>query len=473
MVRRNTLDMTQGPIVKKLFAFAIPVLFTLVLQQLYTLADRAVVGQFAKNGDIALAAIGATSAITAMIVNMSNGLASGLTVRCANLKGANDETLLRKSMHTGVLLSIVAGFVLGVIGIVVSKPLLQLLDTPESILEKSTLYLQVYFAGFPATVIYNFGAAILRSFGDAKRPMYILLFSGILNIALNLILVIVCKMDVAGVAIATAAAQTFATLVVLRILFSKNDAYCLSFKKLRFHGPSLKVIVRIGIPNGINGILFSLSNMIIQSSINSFDNTAIIAGKTAAQDVASLIYQIIHAFALACVSFSGQCFGAKKYKRIDKLTVQSVLSCGAVVAVMCTFATVFSDFCIGIFNSKPEVIEAGRNLMLILIWSYLLYLISDLVLSCTRGFGKSLSVTIINVVALLAPRLIWIWFFFPFHKTIEYLYWCYPISYVISSIAQIIYYILLRKKLDRKLAAEQAAAQLPTEQAPAEQPSAI
>ncbi len=467
MVRRNTLDMTQGSIVKKLFAFAIPVLFTLVLQQLYSLADRAVVGQFAADGEIALAAIGATASITAMIVNMSNGLASGLTVRCANLKGANDETLLKKSMHTGVLLSIVAGFVLGVVGILISRPMLQLLDTPKAILGKSTLYLQVYFAGLPATVIYNFGAAILRSFGDTKRPMYILLFSGIVNVALNLILVIVCKMDVAGVAIATAAAQTLSMLVILRILFSQNDAYRLSFKKLRFHGPSLKVIARIGIPNGINGILFSLSNMIIQSSINSFDNTAIIAGKTAAQDVASIIYQVIHAFALACVSFSGQCFGAKKYKRIDKLTIKSILACGAVVAVMCTFATVFSDFCIGIFNNNPEVIKAGRSLMFILIWSYLLYTVSDLVLSCTRGIGKSLGVTAINVAALLAPRLIWIWFFFPAHRTIEYLYLCYPISYVISSAAQIIYYILLRKRMNKQLAAEQAASQ----QTPAEQPS--
>lgn len=448
--------MTQGPIVKKLFAFAVPLILSLVLQQLYNLTDRAVVGQFAENGKDALAAIGATSSITALLLNMSNGLASGVNVRCANLRGAGKVKTLRKSMHTGVLLAIVAGLALGVIGIFISRPMLLLLGTPEVVLDSATLYMQIYFAGLPATTAYNFGAAILRSHGDTKRPMYILMTSGLLNVALNLILVIVLKMDVAGVAIATAIAQALSAFRVMRILFNKKDAYQLRFKELGFHGKSLKVIISIGVPNGLNGILFSLSNLVVQSSINSFNDTAIIAAKTAAADASNLVYQIIHGFALACVSSSGQCFGAKKYKRIDKLAIKGTLSCGGLVAAAATLMTLFPAFVIGIFNDSPDVIAAGKNILLINLWGYLLYTVSDIYLSCTRGMGRSLGITLMNIAAIILPRLLWIWFAFPSCRTIEFLYLCYPISYLISAVAQIAYFKIVRKKLDQQVALEAA-----------------
>ena len=361
--KKNTLDMTQGPIVKKLFAFALPLILSLVLQQLYNLADRAVVGRFAADGKNALAAIGATSSITALLLNLSNGLASGLNVRCANLRGAGHLKTLRKSMHTGVLLAAALGLLLGVTGILISGWMLDLLGTPDLIRGKSTLYLQIYFAGLPATVIYNFGAAILRAHGDTKRPMYILMISGILNVVLNLLLVVVFKMDVAGVAIATAIAQVLSAFRIMWILFNKKDAYRLSFKELSFHGKSMKVIISIGVPNGLNGILFSLSNLVVQSSINSFGSTAIIAAKTAAADAANLVYQIIHGFALACVSSSGQCFGAKKYKRIDELVVKATLVCGSLVAAAAALMTLFPGFVIGIFNDSPDVIAVGKNIL--------------------------------------------------------------------------------------------------------------
>lgn len=448
--------MTQGPIVKKLFAFAVPLILSLVLQQLYNLTDRAVVGQFAENGKDALAAIGATSSITALLLNMSNGLASGVNVRCANLRGAGKVKTLRKSMHTGVLLAIVAGLALGVIGIFISRPMLLLLGTPEVVLDSATLYMQIYFAGLPATTAYNFGAAILRSHGDTKRPMYILMTSGLLNVALNLILVIVLKMDVAGVAIATAIAQALSAFRVMRILFNKKDAYQLRFKELGFHGKSLKVIISIGVPNGLNGILFSLSNLVVQSSINSFNDTAIIAAKTAAADASNLVYQIIHGFALACVSSSGQCFGAKKYKRIDKLAIKGTLSCGGLVAAAATLMTLFPAFVIGIFNDSPDVIAVGKNILLINLWGYLLYTVSDIYLSCTRGMGRSLGITLMNIAAIILPRLLWIWFAFPSCRTIEFLYLCYPISYLISAVAQIAYFKIVRKKLDQQVALEAA-----------------
>lgn len=454
MASKNTLDMTQGPIVKKLFRFAVPLILTLVMQQMYNLVDRAVVGQFAANGKEALAAIGATSAITALLLNLSNGMGSGVNVRCANLRGAGDEKTLRKSMHTGVMLAVLVGVILGGVGILISKPILRLLDTPESLLDQSTLYMQIYFAGMPATTIYNFGAAILRSHGDTKRPMYILMVSGILNVALNLLLVIVFKLDVAGVAVATAVAQLLSAFRVMRILFNKNDAYKLSFKELSIHKESASVIARIGIPNGLNGVLFSLSNLVVQSSINSFNDTAIIAAKTAASDAGNLVYQIIHGFALATVSSSGQCYGAKKYKRIDELAIKGTLVCGGLVAAAAVLMTLAPGFVIGIFNNSPDVIAVGKNLLLINTWSYLIYAVSDIYLSCTRGMGRSLGITMMNVVAIILPRMLWIWFLFPYCRTIEFLYFCYPTSYAISAAAQIIYYKIVRRKLDRQVLAE-------------------
>ena len=454
MASKNTLDMTQGPIVKKLFSFTIPLILTLVLQQMYNLADRAVVGQFALNGKEALAAIGTTGPITALLLNLSNGLGSGVNVRCANLRGTGDEKNLRRSMHTGVLLAVIVGVTLGTIGLFYSKPMLRLLDTPEDLLDKAALYMAIYFVGLPATTIYNFGAAILRAHGDTKRPMYILMASGILNVVLNIVLVVAFKMDVAGVAIATAVAQALSAFRVMCILFNKNDVYKLSFKELSLHKESVGVIARIGIPNGMNGILFSLSNLVVQSSINSFNDTAILAAKTAASDASNLVYQIIHGFALACVSSSGQCYGAKKYKRIDELAIKGTLVCGGLVAAAATLMTLFHGAVIGIFNSSPDVIAVGKNILLISIWSYLLYAVSDVYLSCTRGMGKSLGITLMNIAAIILPRMLWIWFLFPYHRSIEFLYFCYPVSYAVSAVAQIIYFKIVRKKVDRRALAE-------------------
>lgn len=454
MASKNTLDMTQGPIVKKLFTFAVPLILSLILQQLYNLADRAVVGRFAADGKNALAAIGATASVTALLLNLSNGLASGLNVRCANLRGAGETVTLRKSMHTGILLAAALGVFLGVVGILISEPMLQLLETPKEILDKSTLYMQIYFAGLPATVVYNFGAAVLRAHGDTKRPMYILMISGILNVVLNLVFVIAFKMDVAGVAIATAVAQVLSAFRILWILFNKKDAYKLSFKELGFHMPSLKVIISIGVPNGLNGVLFSLSNLVVQSSINSLNSTAIIAAKTAATDAGNLVYQIIHGFSLACVSSSGQCYGARKYKRIDQLAIKAILCSGALVAAAAGLMTLFPGFVIGIFNDSPDVIAVGKNILLINSWSYVIYVVSDIYLSCTRGMGRSLGITLMNIAAIIAPRLIWIWFFFPQCRTIEFLYLCYPFSYITSAVAQFIYFKMVRKKVDEQALAE-------------------
>lgn len=448
--------MTQGPLTKKLFAFAIPIFFTLLLQHFYNAADKAVVGQFAENGKDALAAIGATSAISAMLLNLKTGLATGANIHCSNLRGAGDREQLRKAMHTAVVLSVVSGTILGLLGILLSGPVLVALDTPAAVLSDAVLYMRVYMAGMPAISMYNFCTGIMRSHGDTKRPMFILLACGAVNVILNLVFVIVFKMRVAGVAIATIISQLLSAVFLLRILFNSKDAYKLSVKELGMTKRSVKEILRIGIPSGLNAMVVNFANVTVQSAVNSFNDTALMAAKTVVADLLNMLMQALHAFALGCVSFAGQCFGAKKYKRIDKLAMTTVLCGGGMILAEALLVTAFPDAVIGIFNDDPAVLEAGRTLLLINVWGYLLNAVGDVYLNCSKGMGRSIGPTVMNLVGNMLPRIIWVWFFFPMHRTMEWLYLCFPISWLLNSVAQIIYYFCIRKKLDRELALETA-----------------
>lgn len=456
MASKNTLDLTRGPIIKRLFSFAVPIFFTLLLQHLYNAADKAVVGQFAENGKEALAAIGATGAVNAMILNLKSGLATGVNVHCSKLRGAGDTVQLRKAMHTGIFLSVIVGVVLAVFGIALSKPILVALGTPTTILPDAILYMRVYMAGLPAMSLYNFCSGIFRSHGDTKRPMYCLLVSGAVNVALNLVFVIVFKMRVAGVAIATTIAQLLSAVCLLKILFDPKDAYQLTVKELHLDKTTVKEIFRLGIPAGLNLMVVNLASAIVQTAVNSFNDTAIIAARTVVADVMNIFIQALHAFSLGCVSFAGQCYGAKKYKRIDKLAITTILCGGGLILVEAILVTIFPEAVIGIFNSDPAVLAVGRNILLINTWGYLLNAFSDVLINCVKGMGRSIGPTVINLVAKMLPQTIWVWVFFPMHRTIEWLYLSSPISWLISSVVLTIYYICIRKKLDRELALETA-----------------
>ena len=296
MASKHTLDLTQGPILKRLFSFAIPIFFTLVLQHLYDAADKAVVGQFAVNGKEALAAIGATGAVNAMILNLKTGLATGVNIHCSKLRGAGDAEGLRKGMHSSVLLSVITGTILAIIGIVISKPVLRALGTPEAIMRDAVLYMQLRMVGLPVMSVYNFCNGIFRSHGDTKRPMFILLISGLLNVALNVVFVVVFKMRVAGVAIATTASQLITAVFLLKILFDPKDAYRLTLKELKVSKSAAKEVFRLGIPAGINMMVVNLGNVVVQSSINSFNDTALIAAKTVVTDIMNLLMQEVQAY---------------------------------------------------------------------------------------------------------------------------------------------------------------------------------
>lgn len=447
MAGTHTLDLTKGSVTKKLLTFALPIFLSTVLQHLYTIADRVVVGNFAADGTTALAAVGATNSATNLLLNLFVGVSLGANIVCANLRGANRTEKLRRCMHSAVVLSAIFGVVLMGIGCAMAEKILTWMATPTDVLPMATTYMRIFFMGMPGSLVYNFGAAILRSHGDSKRSMYILGVTGIVNVVLNLVLVIVFHLDVAGVAIATIVAQYLSAIAVMWILFSKKQEYKLSFKELRLHKDVVGQMVAIGVPCGINGILQSLSNVILQSSVNSFGKY-VIAGNTAATDINNFAYLVNGAFSSACVSFSGQCCGAREYKRLDKLVVSSAIWNSVFVVLIAAIATIFPRQLLGIFNSDPKVVDAGIFKLILLSWTCVFFGISDTMVGCVRGMGKSLTPTVWNIVCLCGVRLVWVLFVFPHcpHDP-RYLYLCFPVSWVIAVIVQTCNFIYERKRL--------------------------
>ena len=447
MEKANSLDMTQGPIVKKLLLFAIPVLLSSLLQHFYTIVGNVVVGNFAADGTMAQAAIGATNHATKMLLNLFLGISLGANVVCARIRGANDQEKLRKSMHTAITLSAILGVVLMVLGLSLSEDLLTLMNTPKDVEPDALSYIRIIFLGMPATLIYNFGSAIMRSNGDTTRSMYILGITGLINVGLNFGLVAGLQMDADGVAIATITSQYLSACAVLFILFSPKQEYRLKFKELIPDRRLVLQIIAIGIPCGINGILQSLSNVALQSTVNGFGKE-VIAGTAAAADISCFAYLVNDAFAAACVSFSGQCCGAKNYKRLDKLARSAALCDGLIVLGMATLITIFARPLLGLFNPDPNVINAGMFRLLLLSWTTVFFGISESLVGCVRGMGKSMSPTVINLFFLCGVRVIWAWFIFPYlpYKP-EYLFLCYPISWVLALAVHIFNYLHCRKKL--------------------------
>lgn len=446
MKSKHTIDLTSGSVVKKLLIFAFPILISNIMQQLYNTADMIVVGKFA--GDNALAAVGATGEITTLILNLFFGLSISANIVCSNLFGAKNKEGLSRCMHTTMPVALICGLLLSLLGLTLSRPALQLTSCPNTVIDDATLYMQIYFCGAPASMLYNFGAAILRAHGDTKRPMIILMISGIVNVVLNLVLVIVFHMGVAGVSIATITSQVISAIVVVYILFSPKEAYQMQLKKLKICKQELLKLIRIGMPCGLNGIVFNFANIILQSSVNALGEIAM-AGVTASTRITNVVYMILSSTYSGCVSFSGQCFGAKNYKRIDELWKKSILLCGGIVAAVALPLTLFSDVALGLFTNNPVVIKTATPMLLIFLWSYVLYAIPECTVGCIRGMGASTIPTLMNIVCICAPRVIWNYFFFPLNPTIGWLYICYPISYVICSIAQVIYYLYRRRKLHR------------------------
>ena len=443
--------MTSGPLMPQIITFAIPLALTGLLQLIYNAADMMVVGRYA--GSTSLAAVGATSMLVNLTVNLFIGLATGSGVVTAKYIGADDNEKVRRTVHTTMLLGAVSGILVMSLGILLSPLFLKWMDTPSDIIDLSVTYLRIYFAGAPANMIYNYGAAVLRASGDSKRPFYFLTASGLINIGLNLLFVIKFNMDVAGVAYATIISQYISATCVVIALKETNRPTRLSLKKLRIYKEVLTEIIRIGLPAGIQGCFFSISNVIIQSSINSFGSIAV-AGNTAAANIDGIIYVCCNSISQSSMTFSSQNLGARKYKRITKTFADCILLVMIVSLVLCGVFYGFRKFFLGIFTTDSAVIKMGTIRLGIMAATYWLNSLMDVTTGQLRGIGKSVSPMIMTLAGVCVFRIIWIFTIFRSYHTMQMLFYSYPVSWAITEAALIITYFVERNKLLKKDAAQ-------------------
>jgi len=449
MSSKNQINMTEGAIFPKLLQFSIPLIFSSILQLLFNAADVVVVGRFA--GDNSLAAVGSTGSLINLLINLFTGLSIGTNVVSAHYFGAGKKTHIQDTVHTSILVAIYSGIFLTVIGVFGCHGILVLMQAPKEVLDLATIYLRIYFGGITATMVYNFGSALLRAKGDTKRPLYILLLSGIINLILNLIFVIPLKMGVAGVALATVLSQCLSAGLVVFLLIKETDEFHLDLRKLKINTTILSKIVKIGLPAGFQGIMFSFSNVIIQSSVNSFGAT-VIAGNSAAVTLEGFIYTSMNGFSQGALTFCSQNLGAKKIDRIKKITWISQFSIIVIGAVLGAIFLFFGRNLLGIYTKNPEVVEAGMIRLWVIFTTYYLCGMMDGMANTIRGIGHSLMPVISSLTGACLFRIVWLFTIFTipqFHKPVT-IFITYPISWILTFIANLIFYNLYIKRLEKQ-----------------------
>ena len=446
MATKQNIDMVNGPLFKNIWAFSLPLMAANLLQMLFNAADTIVVGRFA--GQHALAAVGATGSLCFLLISLFNGLSMGTNVIVARYLGANEYSKVEDSVHTSMTLSIAGGIFIAILGNFISRPMLELMSTPADIIDMSVLYMKIYFCGMFFGVIYNFASAVLRAKGDTKRPLYFLIISGLTNAILNVIFVVFFKMSVAGVAIATVISQAIAATLGWVTLVRENDSTRLYTNKLHINVHICEDIVKIGVPAGIQGIVFSLSNVVIQSSINSLGSSTIVAGNSAAGNVENFVYTVSMALSQACITFTSQNVGAN-----NKQKIKSIMHLTMVLSVVSTFilgfaAWYFGDFFLSLYTSDIAVIEAGKIRLFWVALMLFLNIILDIYVSSMRGMGYSSLPTILMIIGICGIRLAWLFIVFPMHRTLDVIYMCFPISWTITSIIQgILWYKCYKKTM--------------------------
>ncbi|MBQ7888492.1 MAG: MATE family efflux transporter [Erysipelotrichaceae bacterium] len=443
--KTQSIDMIHGPLLKNIWIYSVPLMATNFLQMLFNAADTVVVGRFA--GEQALAAVGATGSLCFLLISLFNGLSMGSNVLIARYIGAQDHDKIEKAVHTSITLAAVSGILLTGIGYFLSRPLLEMMSTPSDIIGLSELYMRIYFVGTFFGLIYNFGASILRAKGDTKRPLYFLCISGITNVVLNMIFVVFFHMSVAGVAIATVISQAVSTVMVCKTLMEEKDATRLDFKKLGIDLSMVWNIVKIGVPAGIQGMVFSLSNVVVQSSINSFDSSTIVAGNSAGANVENFVYIGMMAFTQACITFTSQNIGAKNYGRVKEIFKTTMILDMIAALSMGFIVWYFGDFFLGFYTSEPAVVEAGMSRLFWVALFLVLNGILDVFVCSMRGMGYSTLPTAVMIVGICGVRLTWLWTVFPMHRTLDVIYMCFPISWTITSIIQGFFWVYCHNKL--------------------------
>ena len=442
---KHTIDMVNGPLLKNIFLFALPLMFTNFLQMLFTAADTIVVGKFA--GELALAAVGATGSVIFGFTAIFNGLSIGTNVIVARLIGAKDDKSVSTTVHTSIALGIVSGILVGVAGFFLAKPLLTLMSTPSDIIQLSTLYVQIYLSGSIFLLVYNFGGAILRSKGDTKRPLYFLMLSGVINVVLNLIFVIFFKWSVVGVALATIISQAISAILVINALIKDNDATHLDIRKLSIDFKTAIEIIKIGVPAGLQGFVFSLSNVVVQSNINAFDSSFIVAGNSAGQNIENFVYIGMMAFTQATVTFTSQNIGAKRYEAIRKILNSTMMLTVVSSLALSLFVWSFGEFFLSFYTNDSLVIEVGMKRLTYIVLPLVFNGVLDVILSSLRGMGYSSLPTLLMIIGICGVRLLWLWIALPYNPTLEMIYYCFPISWVITSIILYIIWTPCHKKV--------------------------
>jgi putative MATE family efflux protein len=443
------MDMCSGPLFRKILIFALPIIAMNILQLLFNAADMITVGRFASRE--ALAAVGATGALISLIVNTFMGLSVGTAVVVAQDYGAGNVSDLNASIHTSMAISIISGLMVMVAGLVFCKPLLILTGTPEDILGLSLLYMRIYFLGVPATMIYNFGAAILRAIGDSKRPMYYLIISGLVNVICNLFFVIVLHMSVDGVAWATVISQ-YLSMALIVICLSRSDIMSIRFipRQMRINKDKLKKIVKIGLSAGLQNALFSISNVMIQSAVNSF-GSVMVAANSAASNIEGFAGTIMNAYYNAAISFTGQNMGAKKYDRIDKIAKVCTVLIFASWIIISSTILFFGKSLLALYRPDPEVIELGMLRLKVLLAAYFACGVMNVFPGLTRAMGYSLSPMICTLIGACLMRIVWLKTVFAWYPTVVMLYACYPVTWGLAGLGQVGIFFYARHRIRNTL----------------------
>ena len=445
-MKSKNQSMLQGPLLGSIISYTVPIILTSILQLLFNAADLVVVGRFC--GSISVAAVGATGSITALIVNLFIGLSVGAGVTVAHGMGSREDEVVHRTVHTAIPMALVSGAVLTVLGILLSENLLTMMGTPETVLPLSSVYMKIYFAGITFTMVYNFAASILRAVGDTKSPLIFLTIAGVINVVLNLIFVILFHMNVAGVALATTASQAFSAVAMVVVLMKRTDAAKLSLKKMRFYGEQMKKMVRIGLPAGIQSSLFSISNVMIQSSVNSFGDV-LMSGNAASQNIEGFLYVTMNSFHQTAVNFIGQNVGARQYDRVKKIVW---ICLGLVMVVGLAMGTAICAFGEGLLSiyitDSAEAISWGLVRMSIICRFYFLCGLMDVSTGALRGMGASVSPMIISVLGVCGIRIGWITTIFriPEFHTPQCLYSSYIFSWTLTFLVQLYVFIRIYRK---------------------------
>ena len=440
------IDMCNGSIMDKLISFSLPLMLSGILQLMFNAVDIVVVGRF--SGSEALAAVGSTTALINVFTNLFIGISLGANVLAARFYAAGKDEEMSETVHTSILLALISGIAMAIVGLLFSRWALELMGTPADVIDQSSLYMKIYFLGMPFFMLYNYGAAILRAVGDTKRPLIFLIISGITNAVLNMILVIVFDMGVAGVAIATVISQLISCILVLWCLYKTEGSYQLRFSKLKMKKEYLKQIFQVGIPAGVQSTVINFSNALLQSSVNSFGSTAM-AGYTAANNILGFLYASINAVTQACMSFTSQNYGVGKYKRMDRVLIDCLILTVSVPLLLGCGAWLFGPQVLSIYTREKDVIESGMEILAITTVPYFLCGIMDLFPGALRGMGHSAVPMILSVIGTVGTRILWIFGFFPHHKSLYFLFISYPASWIITIVMQVICFYFVRRKVHR------------------------